>query len=77
MVQPLTPAWGLPPSTAPVSNTGLMPTQGEPVSYRCFDVNVTDKVGHVVLSRGEIIVKDGKFLGKAGRGNFLRRKPRS
>jgi pyruvate dehydrogenase complex dehydrogenase (E1) component len=27
----------------------------------------------VVLSRGEVIVQDGKFLGKKGRGKFLKR----
>jgi dihydropyrimidinase len=27
----------------------------------------------VVLSRGEVIVQDGKFLGKKGRGRFLKR----
>jgi len=27
----------------------------------------------VVLSRGEVIVQDRKFLGKKGRGKFLKR----
>ena len=26
-----------------------------------------------VLSRGEVIVDDGKFLGKKGRGKFIKR----
>ena len=26
-----------------------------------------------VLSRGEVIVRDGKFVGKKGRGRFLKR----
>jgi dihydropyrimidinase len=29
-----------------------------------------------VLSRGEVIVDGGKFLGKAGRGNYLKRAAR-
>jgi dihydropyrimidinase len=27
----------------------------------------------VVISRGEVIVRDGEFLGKLGRGNYLHR----
>jgi dihydropyrimidinase len=30
-----------------------------------------------VLSHGEIIVQDGKFVGSAGRGRFLRARPLS
>ncbi|MFG0315938.1 MAG: amidohydrolase family protein, partial [Planctomycetota bacterium JB042] len=30
-----------------------------------------------VLSRGEVIVEDGSFVGKAGRGEFLKRAPRT
>ena len=29
-----------------------------------------------VISRGEVIVEDGRFLGKAGRGQYLRRAAR-
>jgi dihydropyrimidinase len=29
-----------------------------------------------VYSRGELIVENGKYLGKAGRGNYLRRAAR-
>jgi len=29
-----------------------------------------------VISRGEVIVDGGEFLGKAGRGNYLRRQAR-
>ncbi|HEX9925815.1 MAG TPA: dihydropyrimidinase, partial [Anaerolineae bacterium] len=27
----------------------------------------------ITISRGEVIVKDGQFLGRAGRGQFLKR----
>ena len=30
----------------------------------------------MVLSRGEVIVEDGKFLGRTGRGSFLKREAR-
>jgi dihydropyrimidinase len=29
----------------------------------------------ITISRGEIIAKDGKFIGKAGRGKFVKRAP--
>ena len=37
---------------------------------------ITGKV-ETVLSRGKVIVENGKFMGKAGAGEFLKRKPRS
>jgi dihydropyrimidinase len=29
----------------------------------------------LTISRGEVIAKEGKFLGKPGRGRFIKRKP--
>ena len=30
---------------------------------------------HVTISRGEVVAEDGKFVGKAGYGRFIKRKP--
>jgi len=45
-------------------NTDYTPYEGMPLS------------GYPVMtiSRGEIIVKDGRFVGEKGRGKFLKRK---
>jgi dihydropyrimidinase len=37
---------------------------------------VTGRV-EAVLSRGKVIVENGKFTGRTGSGQFLKRKPRS
>jgi dihydropyrimidinase len=37
---------------------------------------VTGRV-ETVLSRGKVIIENGKFTGRAGAGEFLKRKPRS
>jgi hypothetical protein len=34
-------------------------------------------VTETVLSRGEVIVENGKFVGTPGRGNYVKRSPRS
>jgi dihydropyrimidinase len=47
------------------------------VDYTPYEGRTVQGAADVVISRGEIIVKDGKFLGKAGRGNFLPRKTRT
>ena len=47
------------------------------VDYTPYEGRVVQGAADVVLSRGEVIVKDGRFLGRVGRGEFLKRKPRS
>src|SRR5207247_56771 len=43
------------------------------VDYSPFEGKRVTGAPAAVLSRGELIVQDDKFLGKAGRGRFLRR----
>jgi dihydropyrimidinase len=46
------------------------------VDYSMFEGFEVRGNARTVLSRGEVIVDDGKFLGKAGRGNYLKRAAR-
>jgi len=46
------------------------------VDYTPYEGRVVQGAADVVISRGQVIVKDGAFLGRAGRGSFLRRKTR-
>jgi dihydropyrimidinase len=44
--------------------------------YSMFEGYRVKGNARMVLSRGEVIVKDGKFLGRTGRGSFLKREAR-
>jgi dihydropyrimidinase len=50
-------------------------TQHQNVDYTPYEGFKGRGKPRVVLSNGQIIVKDGKFLGKPGNGRFLKRKP--
>jgi dihydropyrimidinase len=43
------------------------------VDYSLYEGRKVKGNAETVISRGEIIVRDDKFLGKAGRGNYLKR----
>jgi dihydropyrimidinase len=43
------------------------------VDYNPYEGRKVKGKAATVLSRGEVIVADGKFLGKKGRGKFLKR----
>jgi len=43
------------------------------VDYSAFEGMTVSGVPKTVMSRGEVIVDEGRFLGKPGRGRFLRR----
>jgi dihydropyrimidinase len=45
------------------------------VDYNCYEGWKVTGAPSMVLSRGEIIVKDNQFIGKKGRGRYLHRKP--
>ena len=45
------------------------------VDYNLYEGRVVTGAPAVVLSRGEVIVRDGQFLGRAGRGAYLKRRP--
>ena len=43
------------------------------VDYSCYEGRTVQGASDVVLSRGAVIVKDGKFTGKKGHGKFVKR----
>jgi dihydropyrimidinase len=45
------------------------------VDYSPYEGKVAPGSPSHVLSRGEVVVEDGRFVGKAGQGRFLRRGP--
>jgi dihydropyrimidinase len=45
------------------------------VDYSCYEGREVTGRSDVVLSRGEVVVRDGVFSGAKGRGKFLRRSP--
>jgi len=45
------------------------------VDYSCYEGRVVQGGSDVVLSRGEVIVEGGEWLGAKGRGKFLPRRP--
>ncbi len=45
------------------------------VDYSCYEGREVQGASDVVLSRGEVIVEDGSWKGRAGHGRFLRRQP--
>ena len=46
------------------------------VDYNPYEGRVVTGVSETVLSRGKVVVENGKFVGKAGSGSFLKRNPR-
>src|ERR1700738_200072 len=47
------------------------------VDYNPYEGRSVTGAAETVLSRGRVIVENGKFTGRAGAGSFLRRSPRS
>ena len=47
------------------------------VDYNPYEGREVTGAADTVLSRGRVIVENGKFVGKAGAGSFLKRNPRS
>ena len=45
------------------------------VDYSCYEGRTVQGSSDVVLSRGSVIVRDGKFLGRKGHGQFVKRAP--
>jgi dihydropyrimidinase len=43
------------------------------VDYNCYEGLEVTGVSETVLSRGKVIIEDGRFVGKSGDGNFLKR----
>jgi len=48
-----------------------------PKAYNPYEGREVTGQVETVLSRGKVIIENGKFTGKAGAGSFLKRKPRS
>jgi dihydropyrimidinase len=46
------------------------------VDYNPYEGREVTGVSETVLSRGRVVVENGKFTGKAGAGSFLKRNPR-
>ena len=47
------------------------------VDYNPYEGREVTGVSETVFSRGRVVVENGKFVGKAGAGSFLKRSPRS
>jgi dihydropyrimidinase len=47
------------------------------VDYNPYEGRVVKGVPELVLSRGRAVVEDGRFVGRAGAGRFLKRTPRA
>ena len=47
------------------------------VDYNPYEGRPVQGVSETVISRGAIVIDDGRYVGKAGRGTFLKRSPRS
>ena len=47
------------------------------VDYNPYEGRDVTGVSETVISRGKVIVENGRFLGRAGSGQFLKRSPRS
>jgi dihydropyrimidinase len=45
------------------------------VDYSCYEGRTVQGGSDVVLSRGSVIVRDGEFTGRKGRGRFIKRAP--
>lgn len=49
----------------------------QPKAYNPYEDREVTGVSETVLSRGRVVVENGKFTGRAGGGCFLKRNPRS
>jgi len=47
------------------------------VDYNPYEGRQVTGAADTVLSRGRLVIEDGQFVGRAGRGSFLKRAPRS
>ena len=47
------------------------------VDYNPYEGRIGYGAATTVLSRGEVVIENGKFLGRPGRGRFLKRAARS
>jgi dihydropyrimidinase len=47
------------------------------VDYNPYEGREVTGVSETVLSRGKVVVENGKFVGRAGAGSFLKRNPRT
>ncbi len=73
-----------PPAAMPTSSSGIpsalytisAATHHMRVDYSMFEGYGVTGNARTVLSRGEVIVDGGQFLGKPGRGNYLKRTAR-
>jgi dihydropyrimidinase len=45
------------------------------VDYSCYEGMTVKGLPEVVMQRGNVLVRDGKFHGVKGAGQFLRRSP--
>jgi dihydropyrimidinase len=45
------------------------------VDYSCYEGREVQGGSDIVMSRGRVIVEDGRYLGQKGDGRFLRRAP--
>jgi dihydropyrimidinase len=43
------------------------------VDYSCYEGRTVQGVTETVLSRGKVVIEEGKYVGKAGDGKFLKR----
>jgi dihydropyrimidinase len=43
------------------------------VDYSCYEGRTVQGGSDVVLSRGRIVIEDGRYVGSKGHGRFLRR----
>jgi dihydropyrimidinase len=43
------------------------------VDYNCYEGWEVTGVSETVLSRGKVVIEDGKYVGKSGDGNFIKR----
>jgi dihydropyrimidinase len=46
------------------------------VDYSPYEGREVTGVSEVVLSRGRVVIEDGKFVGRAGSGSFIKRDAR-
>ena len=46
------------------------------VDYNPYEGREVTGVAETVLSRGKVVVENGKFVGPRGAGSFLKRNPR-
>jgi dihydropyrimidinase len=47
------------------------------VDYNPYEGRTVQGVSETVISRGKVIVEDGKFVGRKGAGEFIKRSARA